>query len=64
MDEHIRLSSREKREIKKRFSYMFRAPPFDSMTVYENNLASAQRKKEAVKETIQRVVMDKMNSLI
>ncbi len=58
------LSSREKREIKKRFSYMFQGTAlFDSMTVYENISLPLSEKKRLSKETIQRVVMDKMNQL-
>ncbi|MBN1905612.1 MAG: ATP-binding cassette domain-containing protein [Deltaproteobacteria bacterium] len=58
------LSRREKGEIKKRFSYMFQGTAlFDSMTVHENISLPLREKNRLSKETIQRVVMDKMNQL-
>jgi phospholipid/cholesterol/gamma-HCH transport system ATP-binding protein len=58
------LSRREKGEIIKRFSYMFQGTAlFDSMTVYENISLPLREKKRLSKETIRRVVMDKMNQL-
>ncbi len=36
---------------------------FDSMTVYENISLPLREKKRLSKETIQRLVMDKMNQL-
>ncbi len=59
-----RLSRNEKREIKKKFSYMFQGTAlFDSMTVYENIALPLKEKSKLSENHIQKIVMEKMGQL-
>lgn len=58
------LSRKERKEVKKKFSYMFQGTAlFDSMTAYENIALPLKEKKHLSQNIIQRMVMDKMNQL-
>lgn len=60
----FRLSGKEKSEIKKKFSYMFQGTAlFDSMTVFDNIALPLKEKSRLSENTVQRMVMDKMDQL-